>query len=81
METRQGIGIGGRKTDSVACWMTKFSTESMPDENVARRIIDLSGLYSGRNLAQRSRPGLSDCAFHMLLLLGRTRPLRRRRYE
>ena len=72
MDTGQGVGIGGRKTDSVACWMAKFSTESMPDENAARRIIDRSSLYSGRNQAQRGGSGLSNCAFHMLLLLGRT---------
>lgn len=71
MDTRQGIGIGCRKTDSVASWMAKFSTESMPDENSARRSIDLSSFYSRGNLAQSSKPGLSNCAFHMLLLLGR----------
>ena len=71
MDTREGIGIGCRKTDSVASWMAKFSTESMPDENSARRSIDLSSFYSRGNLAQSSKPGLSNCAFHMLLLLGR----------
>ena len=51
--------------------MAKFSTKSMPDENSARRSIDLSSFYSRRNLAQGSKPGLSNCAFHMLLSLGR----------
>src|SRR6202051_4438864 len=72
MDAWQGVGIGCRKTDPVACWMAKFSTESMPDENAARRSIHRSGLYSGRNQAQRGGPGLSNCALHMLLLLRRT---------